>query len=157
MNYSLNRLMYDPTVTREDMAVAMLRQWRHTSDVVDRATEVVLARHGLNETAAAVLMILGEPESSPTMRDLARLLGCDPSNVTLVAAKLQNDAMIDKRPHPTDGRSRVLALTPRGQAELSQLLIELTAASPLNGLSVAEQQQLSALLHRVMVASPLMA
>lgn len=136
-------------VTTEEPSIVLLRQWRKVSDAVDRATETVLAGYGLSETAVAVLIILGECDSPPTMRDLAPLLGCDPSNVTLIATKLQGDAMIEKRPHPTDGRSRVLILTARGEATRSKLLTELANTSPLGVLPPAGQQQLLDLLRRV--------
>jgi len=136
-------------VTTEEPSIVLLRQWREVSDAVDRAAETVLAGYGLSETAVAVLMILGECDSPPTMRDLAHLLGCDPSNVTLVATKLQNDAMIEKQPHPTDGRSRVLILTARGEATRSKLLTELANTSPLGVLPPAGQQQLLNLLRRI--------
>lgn len=136
-------------MTAEETTVVLLRQWREVSDAVERATEAVLAGYGLSETAVAVLMILGECDSPPTMRDLARLLGCDPSNVTLVATKLQDDAMIEKQPHPTDGRSRVLVLTARGEATKSKIVTELANVSPLGVLPPAGQQQLLNLLRRV--------
>ncbi len=136
-------------MTTEETIVVLLRQWREVNDAVDRATETVLAGYGLSETAAAVLMILGEYDAPPTMRDLAHLLGCDPSNVTLVATKLQDDAMIEKQPHPTDGRSRVLVLTARGEAIRSKIFNELANVSPLGVLPPAGQQQLLNLLCRV--------
>lgn len=136
-------------MTTEETIVVLLRQWREVSDAVERATEAVLAGYGLSETAVAVLMILGECDSPPTMRDLAHLLGCDPSNVTLVATKLQDDAMIEKQPHPTDGRSRVLVLTARGEATKSKIVTELANVSPLGVLPPAGQQQLLNLLRRV--------
>lgn len=146
--HSLTCESYDALMSTQD-TIVLLRQWRDVSQAVDRATEVVLAHHGLSETAAAVLMILADCQSPPTMRDLARLLGCDPSNVTLVATKLQEEAMIEKQPHPTDGRSRVLILTARGKAKKRQVLTELATANPLGVLPAAEQQQLLNLLRHV--------
>jgi DNA-binding MarR family transcriptional regulator len=149
MTVSLICSRYGGGVTTEEATVVLLREWRKVSDAVERATESVLAGYGLSETAVAVLMILGECDSPPTMRDLAPLLGCDPSNVTLIATKLQGDALIEKRAHPTDGRSRVLILTSRGEATRSRILTELGDASPLGVLPPAGQQQLLDLLRRV--------
>lgn len=127
--------------------VALLRRWREVGEVVDRATASVLANHGLNETAAAVLMALGDA-SLPTMRDLAQLLHCDPSNVTLVATRLVDEGMVERRLHPSDGRARVLLLTARGAETRARLLTELAASSPLGALGVDDQQRLLDLLGR---------
>lgn len=149
MTGSLIRSRYDGRVATEEAIVVLLREWRRVSDAIEGATETVLAGYGLSETAVALLMILGECDAPPTMRDLAPLIGCDPSNITLIATKLQGDALIEKRPHPTDGRARVLVLTAHGETTRSRILTELGDSSPLGALPSAGQQQLLALLRRI--------
>lgn len=133
----------------DELLVVVLRQWREVGGAVEQATAAVLADLGLSETGAAVLTIVGERAEPPTMRDLAQPLRCDPSNVTLVATKLEHDGLVERRPHPTDGRSRVLVLTARGKATRTRMLDRLVKTTPLAALSAREQQQLLRLLRRV--------
>lgn len=41
---------------------------------------------------------------------------CDPSNVTLLSAKLDEKGLAQRAPHPQDGRVRTLVLTAEGRA-----------------------------------------
>ncbi len=77
------------------------------------------------------------------MRELTRRLGCDPSNVTLLGDKLQDAGLVERRPHPTNGRARILALTAQGRDTWAQLNARLAITAPLSTLSATEQQQLS--------------
>jgi MarR family transcriptional regulator, organic hydroperoxide resistance regulator len=136
-------------MSAEKTIIALLRRWREVGNTIDRATATVFADHGISETSAAVLISLGDTDTPQTMRDLARLLHCDPSNVTLVATRLADDGLIERQRHPTDGRSRVLVLTAKGHATRTGVLVELMAASPLSALSAAEQRRLLTLLGRI--------
>jgi len=113
----------------------------------------VLAEFDLTESLAGVLWAL-DPDAAPvTMRELARTLRCDPSNVSLMAAKLEHAGLVERRPHPTDGRVRILALTEQGRLVWARLVDRLQATSPVLTLTRAEQRQLGALLAKVQAAS----
>jgi MarR family transcriptional regulator, organic hydroperoxide resistance regulator len=128
------------------MTVLLLRQWYEVSRSVDHLLADALGGLGLTESAGAALWALDPALPAPTMRDLARTLSCDPSNASLVTAKLEQDGLLERRPHPSDGRARVLFLTERGQQVLARLIADVAALTPLRRLSPAQQRQLSKLL-----------
>ena len=130
----------------------VLRQWYEVSRSVDRALAGALDRIGLTESAGAALWALDPGTPPPTMRDLARTLHCDPSNASLVSAKLEQDGLVERRAHPTDGRSRVLVLTERGKELHARLVADVAALTPLRHLNPAQQRQLSDLLQTVRTA-----
>ena len=49
------------------------------------------------------------------MKDLATCMDIDPSYVTLVADRLEELGLIERRPHPTDRRVKNLVLTAKGR------------------------------------------
>jgi DNA-binding MarR family transcriptional regulator len=100
---------------------------------------------GLTAAQATALRELSGPM---TMGELAERMSCEPSNATYVIDKLENQGLIDRRPHATDRRAKQLVLTPDG-VELRERLLELLGEeSPLAGLSEREQGQLQDLLNR---------
>ena len=130
----------------DKVTVKLLHQWYALARSVDWALGQALARLGLTESAGAALWALDPDAAPPTMRELARALGCDPSNASLVSAKLEHDGLVERRPHPSDGRARVLVLTKRGRELRARLIIDVAASTPLRHLDAARQRQLSALL-----------
>ncbi|MFI0417635.1 MarR family winged helix-turn-helix transcriptional regulator [Spongiactinospora sp. 9N601] len=97
---------------------------------------------------------LREMTGPMAMRELAVRLGCEPSNATFIVDKLEQGGLIERRPHPTDRRTKQLFLTPAGMELRARLLELLVERSPLGGLSVEEQRTLHELLNRA-VAPPL--
>lgn len=61
----------------------------------------------------ALTHIANEPGISPSL--LSRYMFCDKSNITRLVHVLQNDGLVDRRPHEHDGRSHRLFLTPAGE------------------------------------------
>lgn len=88
------------------------------------------------------------------MRQLAELLGCDPSYVTGVADELEQRGALERRPHPSDRRVKLLAITPEGERLRDAVEARLFDGLPLRaGLSDAELAQLRDLLQQVVVAA----
>ncbi|WP_433425605.1 MarR family winged helix-turn-helix transcriptional regulator [Microtetraspora malaysiensis] len=81
-----------------------------------------------------------------TMRELALRMGCEPSNVTYIADRLEKQGIIERQAHPHDRRAKRLALTAQGGALREQLIKILSQGSPLAGLSYEEQKSLQDLL-----------
>jgi DNA-binding MarR family transcriptional regulator len=100
---------------------------------------------GLTAAQATALRELSGPM---TMGELAERMSCEPSNATYVIDKLENQGLIERRPHATDRRAKQLVLTPDGTELRKRLLELLSEESPLAGLSEREQGQLQALLNR---------
>ncbi|WP_371525633.1 MarR family transcriptional regulator [Streptomyces sp. NBC_01283] len=102
-------------------------------------------RLGLTAPQATALRELAGPM---TMRELAERMSCEPSNATFVVDKLEKQALIERRPHPSDRRAKQLVLTPEGVALRERLLGMLGEDSPLAALTQKEQDALRDLLQR---------
>lgn len=50
-----------------------------------------------------------------TMGELAEALDIDRPNATVVVAELESDGLVRRRPHPTDGRVKVVEATRKGK------------------------------------------
>ncbi|GGU94540.1 MarR family transcriptional regulator [Actinomadura cremea] len=83
-----------------------------------------------------------------TMRDLADRMSCEPSNATFIVDRLERLGLVERRPHPTDRRAKILALTPRGTEVRERLLAMLMEDSPVTRLTQEEQRTLRELLLR---------
>ncbi len=95
----------------------------------------------------ALRRIVGPPKS---MRELADLLGVDPPNLTPVVDGLERSGLVERRPHPTDRRIRLVVATPEGDA-LARRAEEILERPPegLVELPPAELATLARLLERV--------
>lgn len=129
--------------------LALLRQLFEFSTLTSTRLRRVLEDFELTESMAGVLWTLDSGQPPVSMRELARRIGCDPSNITLIGDKLERAGLVERRPHPGDGRARVLALTDAGLALRARLLDRLVATTPLPTLTAREQQQLSDLLNKL--------
>ena len=72
-----------------------------------------VSQHGLSPAQARLLRRL-EPGEAVPMRELARRLTCDPSNLTDPVDKLEARGALERRPHASDRRVKAIALTPDG-------------------------------------------
>ncbi len=136
---------------RETMQVVKALQGVAAS--TDAVVARVLVEFGVTHSAAAMLWAL-DPLADPlTMRDIADRIGCDPSTISLTASKLEQGGLIARRPHPKDGRKRVLVLTEKGGELWAELGARLHFASPLSRLTGEERRELRALLARMSPAA----
>ncbi len=85
-----------------------------------------------------------------TMRELAGALGIDPPNATVVVAGMEKEGLVRRRPHPTDGRVKLVETTRKGKA-LARKADAILAAPPpgLTALPAAELEELKRLLERI--------
>jgi DNA-binding MarR family transcriptional regulator len=90
--------------------------------------------------ARAVRLLARRPMS---MREFAATLGIDPPNATVVVAGLEEQGLAERRPHPTDGRAKVVEATAKGKA-LAQKADEILATPP-PGLAELDPGDLAAL------------
>jgi DNA-binding MarR family transcriptional regulator len=60
-------------------------------------------------------------EGPKTVSDLAGHLDIDRANVSRLAARMEAAGDLARRPHPTDGRARLLVLTDKGEAVAAQV------------------------------------
>ncbi|MEV4132125.1 MarR family transcriptional regulator [Dactylosporangium sp. NPDC049742] len=117
-------------------------------DAYDRAYETAATKHGLSVAQACVLGRLADPRG---MRELADELGCDASNVTQIIARLEGRALVQRRTHPSDRRSRQIVRTPDGDALYADFEESFAfARAAIANLSPEEQDRLTALLRKAL-------
>jgi DNA-binding MarR family transcriptional regulator len=120
------------------------------SQDIDQHVRRVADGLGLTEAQAAALRELPEPR---TLRELAVRMCCQASNATFVADRLESMGLLERKPHPTDRRAKLLHLTPEGTALRKKLMAELSQGAPLEKLGAEELKALRDLLARA-VAEP---
>jgi DNA-binding MarR family transcriptional regulator len=93
-------------------------------------------------------------EAPISMRELARRLKSDPSNVTGLIDRLEARGLVERRPDPHDRRIKGLALTSAG-AKLRQRLFARLYSAPrsLAELPQRHQRCLQEALERILAAS----
>lgn len=141
--------------TPSSEVVDLLMSFYELSDATTHAIADVLAEVDLTQSQASMLWALAPGKDAMPMRDLARKLRCDPSNVTLMGDRLVTLGLVERLPHPTDGRRRILALTDQGLKVWTLLIERLQQRSPIFRLSTQEQARLSALLRKANAKEPL--
>jgi DNA-binding MarR family transcriptional regulator len=88
----------------------------------------------------AIRLLARRPMS---MGELAVALGIDPPNATVVVADLESAGLVRRRPHPTDGRAKVVEATRKGK-DMARRADEILATPPA-GLSALGADDLEAL------------
>jgi DNA-binding MarR family transcriptional regulator len=92
------------------------RAWSAMSDLVldnERRREVSEALGLSFGRIRALRRIVGTPV---TMGELATKLGIDAPYATLVVDELERQGLVERRPHPTDRRVKLVATTAKGTA-----------------------------------------
>ena len=80
-----------------------------------RRVRAAAATHELSLTESAVLARLSR-EGPATTAELARAESMKPQSMATTVAALEEGGLVARRPHPSDGRQVIVALTPRGVA-----------------------------------------
>ena len=121
------------------------------SGLVVRATNAALAPHGLRVRSFSVLVLAADSPGGISQRDLAGVLGLDPSQVVLLVDELATAGLVERRPSEVDRRTKLVAATETGRAvrDAAARAADASVAEQLAGLSAAERDQLRALLSRV--------
>jgi MarR family transcriptional regulator, organic hydroperoxide resistance regulator len=118
----------------------LVHRFAHRLDTHVRRTAGAL---GMTASQVVALRELTEPI---TARELAARMSCEPSNATFVLDRLEQQGLIERRPHPTDRRAKQIVLTPDGRRRRLAALDRLNATSPLATLSIDDQAVLRTLL-----------
>jgi DNA-binding MarR family transcriptional regulator len=80
-----------------------------------RRLRAAAAQHELSLTESAVLARL-DREGPATTAELARAEGMRPQSMSAAIAALEERGLIDRKPHPSDGRQVNITLTEKGVA-----------------------------------------
>ncbi len=80
-----------------------------------RHMRAAAAQHEISLTESAVLSRLGR-HGPATTAELARAEGMRPQSMSAAVFALEERGLIERRPHPSDGRQMSIALTDKGAA-----------------------------------------
>jgi len=109
-----------------------------------RQMRAAAAQHELSLTEIAVLGRLGR-HGPATTAELARAEGMRPQSMSAAVAALEERGLVERKPHPSDGRQVNLALTEKGAALRSSAkdLKRAWLAQATSGLDEEERQALA--------------
>jgi DNA-binding MarR family transcriptional regulator len=94
---------------------ADVAEFVHAVGLLVRRVRAVAAAHELSWSEAAVLGRL-DREGLATTADLARAESVKPQSMGATIAALEELGLVERKPHPTDGRQLNIALTAKGAA-----------------------------------------
>jgi DNA-binding MarR family transcriptional regulator len=106
--------MYCVVVLRKTIEIAVSDLLQAVGLLV-RRVRAAAASHELSLTEFAVMARL-DREGAATTAELARAEGMKPQSMGTTIAALVEAGMVERRPHPTDGRQVNLGLTAKGAA-----------------------------------------
>lgn len=143
---------------RPDLDVSpmgVIARMSRLSRFLERSIEDVLARYGINEPQFGVLAALrraGPPFClSPT--DLYNSLLISSGAMTNRLDRLTAAGLVERVPDPTDGRSILVALTPKGRRVIDEAVAAHTENEHrlLSSLTGKEKASLASLLRRLLL------
>lgn len=103
---------------------------------------------GITATQAIALRELSGPMK---LTDLAERMRCEASNAGYVIDRMEKQGLVERHPHPSDRRAKILALTSAGETCRANVLDALSQEAPIDSLSGAEQGTLLDLLRKATV------
>lgn len=113
----------------------------------------ILETHDLNPTRWAVLGIVVDSSDGIRLTKVASAIGMTPPMITVIAGELIERGLIKRVPHHTDGRAKLLVMTPAGSKLATTVERELNAEihNLLDGLNADEirtfQKTLETIIH----------
>lgn len=116
-----------------------------------RLMEHRLAARGVNRTQAMILTALRHHPGLKAL-DLCRPAGVEPANVTRTLQSLERLGLVERRPHPTDGRASLFHLTSTGedQARILSETVENLSVEILQGIDPGDLPALERALASLM-------
>lgn len=136
---------WDPA-SASGMAVftAILRSYQ----LLNHQVHDVMRRHGLSFARYEVLAWLAtDPESSLALSWISKTLRIPPATVTNIIDRLEGEKLVRRVPHPSDARTTLAVITPRGRRLATEATEDLNSAVYQRiGLPEAERGQLIGLL-----------
>ena len=129
---------------------SILRSYQLLNDQVNK----VMKTHDLTFARYEVLAWLAtDPESSLTLSWISKTLRIPPATVTNLIDRLEDDGLVRRVPHPSDARTTLAEITPRGRRLAHNATRDLNAhVYERIGLSEAKRNQLIDLLGELRVS-----
>lgn len=114
----------------------------------------VIVESGLSPPLVMTMHMLEGPPL--TMRELADIIGLEPSNLTAVVDKLEARGYVERQSSPTDRRIKRVALTRAGRVMRKRLVERFKQpAGWMASLDPRDQEQLKQILQRALADSSL--
>jgi DNA-binding MarR family transcriptional regulator len=125
------------------------------SGQVVRATNAALAEHGLRVRSYSVLVLACEAADGLSQRELAGVLGLDPSQVVLLVDELTAAGLVERQAAEADRRTRLVVPTPEGRRvrDAAGRAADAAVETPLGLLGDAERDRLRDMLTRIWTAT----
>lgn len=102
-------------IGRADVMGAVTNVMR-VQQILLAAVDTTLRPHGLTFARFEALVLLGfSRRGSLPMRIMGERLQLHPTSVTNIVDRLEADGLVQRRPHPTDGRATLVTVTPAGE------------------------------------------
>ena len=120
-----------------------------------RATNTALSEHGLRVRQYSVLALACDTEAGLGQRELATVLGLDPSQVVLLVDELAAAGLVERQAPEADRRTRMVVATPEGRRVREAAGRDADAAMevPLSLLGEGERERLRDMLTRIWTAT----
>jgi DNA-binding MarR family transcriptional regulator len=141
------------------MTKARVRRDRAASDAWRAMADLVLNNERRREVSEEVGLSFGKIRAlrriarrPMPMSELASLLTVDPPNLTPVVDDLERAGLVERQPHPTDRRVKVVVATPEGTA-LAQMADEILSRPPAR-LSALPSEELESLVRILGLLQP---
>jgi DNA-binding MarR family transcriptional regulator len=133
--------------------------WRSIVDLLFSGAAGVRLHNACDELGVAPgafkLLVKLEPGGGIPMGDVAEAFGYDASYVTSLADSLEQKGLVERRPHPSDRRVKMLAITTEGERAKERAYKRLyEPPASFSTLSATEQRQLRDLLRKVAQGGP---
>ena len=120
-----------------------------------RATNAALVEHGLRVRTYSVLVLACEAADGLSQRELAGVLGLDPSQVVLLVDELAAAGLVERQAAEADRRTRLVVPTDQGRRvrEAAGAAADAAVEVPLGLLGDAERDRLRDMLTRIWTAT----
>jgi DNA-binding MarR family transcriptional regulator len=120
-----------------------------------RVSNAALVSHGLRVRSYSVLLLACDAEDGVSQRDLAAILGLDPSQVVLLVDELAESGLVERRPSATDRRTKLVVATGAGRQVRAAAVEDVASvvSAQLSELTSTERYLLRDLLSRLALGS----
>ena len=116
-----------------------------------RVSNAALLSHGLRVRSYSVLLLACAADDGISQRDLAAILGLDPSQVVLLVDELAESGLVERRPSDIDRRTKLVCATGAGHQVRAAAVEDVASVvnAQLSELTSTEQYLLRDLLSRL--------
>lgn len=107
-----------PRQTKQERLDALVAAFTELGPAWGRWLNVSMPGPGVSYIRLRLLHALEcHADRAMTMSELAKALDVTQRRITALIDALEADGLVERRPHPTDGRSTIAELTPKGLAQ----------------------------------------